>query len=61
MAHQYMPKMFHDPNKNPPAPPPTYLMYGPLLYFFNPGGKNHVDLQGFCTWIKSQCKAQCYI
>ena len=25
-----MPKIFHDPHKNPPAPPPTYLMYGPL-------------------------------
>ena len=21
MAHQYMPKIFHDPYKNPPAPP----------------------------------------
>ena len=31
MAHQYMPKIFHDPHKNPPAPSPTYLMYGPLL------------------------------
>ena len=31
MAHQYMPKIFHDPHKNPPAPPPTYLMYGPLM------------------------------
>ena len=30
MAHQYMPKIFHDPHKNPPVPPPTYLMYGPL-------------------------------
>ena len=30
MAHQYMPKIFHDPYKNPPAPPPTYIMYGPL-------------------------------
>ena len=29
MAHQYMPKIFHGPPKNPPAPPPTYLMYGP--------------------------------
>ena len=29
MAHQYMPKIFHGPHKNPPAPPPTYLMYGP--------------------------------
>ena len=26
-----MPKMFHDPTKNPPVFPPTYLMYGPLL------------------------------
>ena len=25
-----MPKTFHDPHKNPPAPSPTYLMYGPL-------------------------------
>ena len=37
MDHQYMPKVFHDPNKNPlphPCPlprPPTYLMYGPLF------------------------------
>ena len=23
-----MPKTFHGPLKNPPAPPPTYLMYG---------------------------------
>ena len=30
MAHQYMPKIFHGPHKNPPAPTPTYLMYGPL-------------------------------
>ena len=32
MAHQYMPKIFHGPDKNPPPPPPhtripTYLMY----------------------------------
>ena len=33
MAHQYMLKIFHDPQKNPPVPPPTYLMYGPLLQF----------------------------
>ena len=34
MAYHYMPKIFHDHHKNPPdlspAPPPTYLMYGPL-------------------------------
>ena len=30
MAHQCMPKIFHGPHKNPPAHPPTYLMYGPL-------------------------------
>ena len=30
MAHQYMPKIFHGPHKNPSAYPPTYLMYGPL-------------------------------
>ena len=34
MAHQYMPKIFHDPHKNPsqtptPPPSPTDLMYGP--------------------------------
>ena len=29
MAHQYMPKIFHDPHKNPPVAPPKYLMYGP--------------------------------
>ena len=23
----YMPNIFHEPHKNPPAPPPTYLMY----------------------------------
>ena len=31
MAHKYMPKIFHEPHKNLPAPPPTYLMYGPLI------------------------------
>ena len=25
---------YHDPHKNPPALPPTYLMYGPLEYIF---------------------------
>ena len=35
MAHQYMPKIFHDPHKNPLAPPPTYLMYGPLADVFS--------------------------
>ena len=29
MAHQYMHKIFHGPHKNPPVPPPTYLMHGP--------------------------------
>ena len=34
MAHQYMSKIMtpakpHDPLKNPPPLPPTYLMYGP--------------------------------
>ena len=28
MTHQYMPKTFHNPHKNPPASSPTYLMYG---------------------------------
>ena len=27
MAHQYMPKIFHDPHKTPLPPPPLYLMY----------------------------------
>ena len=31
MTHQYMPKIFHGPHKNPPAPPPTYLLYGPQV------------------------------
>ena len=31
MAHQYMPKIFHGPHKNSPAPSPTYLMYGPWI------------------------------
>ena len=30
MAHQYVPKIFHDPPQTPSSPPPTYLMYGPL-------------------------------
>ena len=30
MSHHYMPTIFHDPHKNPPAPPPTYLMYAPI-------------------------------
>ena len=25
-----MPKILHDCHKNPPAPPPTYIMYDPL-------------------------------
>ena len=35
MVHQYMPKTFHDPHKNPPAPPSTYLIYGPLISLSN--------------------------
>ena len=31
MAHQFMPKIFHDPHKHSPVSPPTYLMYGPLV------------------------------
>ena len=31
MSHQYMPKIFHDSDKSPPAPSPTYLMCGPLI------------------------------
>ena len=29
MVHQYMPTIFHDLHKIPPAPPLTYLMCGP--------------------------------
>ena len=32
-GHQHMPKIFHDPHKNPPAPRPIYLMYGPLISY----------------------------
>ena len=32
MAHQYKPKIFHDPCKNPSAIPPTYLMHGTEVY-----------------------------
>ena len=32
MAHQYMPKILYDPHKNSPAPPSTYLTYGPSGY-----------------------------
>ena len=31
MTHHNMPKIFHDPRKNPPAPSPTYLMHGPWI------------------------------
>ena len=31
MAHQYMPKIFNGPHKNPTALPPTNLMYGFLF------------------------------
>ena len=27
---------YYDPHKNPPVPPPTYLMYGPLALVFCP-------------------------
>ena len=30
IAHQYMPKILHDPTKTL-RPTPTYLMFGPLL------------------------------
>ena len=35
-----MPKVFHGPHKNPPALPPTYLMYGPLDFPL-----------GYWTWV----------
>ena len=33
IAHQYMPKIFHDPCQNPLDPLPTYFMYGPSFVF----------------------------
>ena len=35
MAYQYMPTIFHEPHKNPPATPRTYLMFGPLSKSFS--------------------------
>ena len=34
MAHQYLPKIFHGPCKNPLPPPPIYLMYSPFLLIY---------------------------
>ena len=31
MDHQYIPKIFHYPHKNPLTHPSAYLIYGPLL------------------------------
>ena len=40
MAHQYLPKIFHDPHKNLPAPHPT--SYGPLWSRINIFAKNSI-------------------
>ena len=51
IAHQYMYKIFHGPNKNPPAlpppppPPPTYLMYSPLHLTLKQKDKNNVNIE----------------
>ena len=47
MAHQYMPKILHDPHKNPPNPPPTYLIVRPLSVrekLFKKFGKSKVHI-----------------
>ena len=33
MAHEYTPKIFHDPLQKPSGAPPTYLIYIPLVTF----------------------------
>ena len=48
MAHQYIPKIFHDPHKNPLGPPPTYFMYGPLLDEIREVMAKHDELQKAC-------------
>ena len=35
MAYQYLSEIFHDPCKNFPVPPPTYLMYGLCYIILN--------------------------
>ena len=37
MAHQYMPKISHDPHKNSLATLPTYLMYSLLVLAYKKG------------------------
>ena len=39
MAHQYMPKIFHEPQQKFSDPPPTYLKYRPLLLNLKKAGK----------------------
>ena len=55
MNHQHMPKIFHDPHKNPPVPPPIYLMYSPLENIqFSAPHKNSVkaNKKQFITSVK---------
>ena len=52
MAHQYIPKIFHDPHKNPPAPSTTYLMYGPLMEAI-PFSGSHTYSESHSLWWKS--------
>ena len=54
MAHQYMPKIFHGPHKNPPAPPPTYLKYGPLYTIFMRKANLKRNLLNFNTFGSSE-------
>ena len=53
MAHQYMPKTFHDPHKNPPAPPPTYLR-GNLRRIQNP--VKHMRLSELVTGFRGELR-----
>ena len=49
MAHQYMPKMLHDPHKNSSTLPPTYLMYSPQRKLYT------INAEKFTTRSKNQC------
>ena len=53
MAHQYMPKIFHGPHKNPPVPSPTYLMFGPSMKNINFHISDQMHFQEFNSNILS--------
>ena len=52
MAHQYIPKIFYGPQKNPPAPPPTYLMYGPLSALISSAKSEYDGREMFSSFIQ---------